>query len=776
MNLVELENNSVLVIPNSMRRQVINYINSRDTLLNIKVITFNDIKRGLCFSYDEKTILYIMNKYKVKYGIARMYLENMYYTYDKKIDNTKFRFLNGLKEELLSNDLLIIDKFFSLLFNRKFYIYGYSYIDKFYLKMLESIPNVEMIKPISSTKKELQVVEFSTISEECEYVVRYICGLIDKGIDINDIKINKIEGEYINELKRLSRFYNLPIKFPNNSIYSTKIVKDYINLLKENLSFEEVIKTIKSKYNDTYIIDKLIDLSNKYVGLNYDRNLVLESVINNLKNLSINKKDFNKSIELVDLYNNDLSDKYVFVLGLNEGVIPKTFKDEEYFSDSELEKLDLDTSKDRNICAKRDLINTFYNIRNLYLSYSLNSSNEQLYPSNIISTYNMEVKHIDIDRNISYSDVFDKIYYSSLLDNYTKYGDINDDLILLNSNYNVFYKTYDDKFNVIDNNKLLTYINKLTLSYSAIDKYYRCGFRYYIDSILKLNTYEDTFSVFIGNLFHYILSCCNNLDFDFEKEWKNYLLKRQLRVDEAVFLIKLKSELLFIIDYIKKFNKETGLNNMYLEKKISIDKSSIIPVEFKGFVDKIMYKDNLVSIIDYKSGNTSINLNNCIYGIGMQLPVYLYLIMKSEIFNDPKIVGIYLQNILNNKKAVTDKENALKLVGYSTNNEGYLDIFDPTYENSLYIKGMKKSKNGFYSYTKLLTEKDINYLCDLTDKKIDEVTNSILSGDFSINPKRIGKELVGCSFCKYRDLCFMKEKDIVNLEEVKSILGGVENA
>lgn len=776
MDLKRVENNSILVIPNNIRGQVINYINNSNNLLNIKVMTFNDIKRSLYFSYDEEAVLYIMDKYKVKYGIARTYLENIYYTYGKKIDSPKFKFLYNLKEELIANDLLIIDKYFSLFFNRKFYIYGYNHIDKFYLNMLESIPNVEIIDMPKYKEKELEVIEFNRIEEECEYVIRKICSLIDSGVDINDIKI-KIDESYINELKRLSMLYNLPINFKNtSSIYSTKIAKEYLRLLREGLSFEEVIDDIKSKFNDTYIIKKLIDLSNKYVGLNYDRELIVDSIIYNLKNISTSIKEFNKAIEIVNLDNNDLKDKYVFVLGLNEGVTPKSFKDEEYFSDLELKELGLDTSTNKNVNAKLNLINTIYGIDNLYLSYSLSNTDGELYPSSIISTYNIEVKHTNMGRSVSYSTLSDKIYYASLLDNYTKYKEISDDLILFNSNYNISYKTYDNKFNGIDNNKLLAYIKKLTLSYSAMDNYYRCGFRYYIENTLKLNAYQDTFSIFIGNLFHYILSICNNLDFDFEKEWDKYLIKRELRVDEGIFLIKLKEELKFIINYLYRFNKDTGLNNMYLEKKITIDKSSTIPVEFKGFVDKIMYRDNLVSIIDYKTGNAQINLNNSIYGIGMQLPIYLYLVMKSNIFNSPKIIGIYLQKILNNNKTITDKEASLKLVGYSTNDEGCLSIFDPTYENSSYIKGMKKKKDGFYSYTKLLTEKEINSLYKLTDEKINDAVNSILKGDFSINPKRIGKENVGCSFCKYKDLCFMKEEDIINLEEVALNLGGEEDA
>ena len=38
--------------------------------------------------------------------------------------------------------------------------------------------------------------------------------------------------------------------------------------------------------------------------------------------------------------------------------------------------------------------------------------------------------------------------------------------------------------------------------------------------------------------------------------------------------------------------------------------------------------NNIVSIIDYKTGNPDLNLNHIIYGLDLQLPVYIYLARK----------------------------------------------------------------------------------------------------------------------------------------------------
>ena len=73
-------------------------------------------------------------------------------------------------------------------------------------------------------------------------------------------------------------------------------------------------------------------------------------------------------------------------------------------------------------------------------------------------------------------------------------------------------------------------------------------------------------------------------------------------------------------------------------------------VHFKGYVDKILYKENgsetLVSIIDYKTGKQDeVNIKNLEFGLSMQLPVYLYLVEKGNLFHNPKFVGFYLMHV-----------------------------------------------------------------------------------------------------------------------------------
>ena len=218
---------------------------------------------------------------------------------------------------------------------------------------------------------------------------------------------------------------------------------------------------------------------------------------------------------------------------------------------------------------------------------------------------------------------------------------------------------------------------------------------------------------------------------------------------------------------------------MKLEKEINIDKSHELKIDFNGKVDKILYgeydNDTLVSIVDYKTGNADCDIRDTIYGLSMQLPIYLYLLDKGNIFDSYRLAGFYLQRILdkeveaNNKMTYLDaKRDKLKLNGYSIDNMTDLSRFDSTYEKSKYIKSMSITKEGnFNSNSKVLNNVEVDNLIKLVDKKIDDMIIDIENAKFDINPKMLSNkdEIIGCRFCTYKDICFRRNENIVYLEK-----------
>ena len=415
------------------------------------------------------------------------------------------------------------------------------------------------------------------------------------------------------------------------------------------------------------------------------------------------------------------------------------------------------------------------------MTYKLTTPYENYLKSPLIDDENIKViNNIEIPNEYNYSKMYNKIELSKKIDNLIKYNEKNDNLNYLYNNYkNINYNSYDNKFTGINNNDLKDYLNnELLLSYSSIDNYYRCGFRYYINNLLKLDKYEETFAIFIGNLFHYILSIAFLDNFNFEVQFNNYVEKKKeiFNNKELFFIEKLKKDLLFIIDTIKEQNKYSKYTNELYEEKVYINKDGNTKVTFMGIIDKIKYlkedDKTYVAIIDYKTGAPITNLTYTNYGINMQLPIYLYLVKNTNKLKNVEVTGIYLQKIINSEvkanssdEYIKKKKEKLKLEGYSISNEELLEKFDITYKDSELIKSKKIKKSGFSTYSKILNSKQIDNLYNIVSKKIKEAKDNILNGNFNINPKKIGKNLVGCEYCKYQDLCYKKENDVVYLKE-----------
>ena len=119
----------------------------------------------------------------------------------------------------------------------------------------------------------------------------------------------------------------------------------------------------------------------------------------------------------------------------------------------------------------------------------------------------------------------------------------------------------------------------------------------------------------------------------FEKEWENYLSKRELTFKEKLLLVRIKNDLIELLNVLKKQKLLTGYDEEYHEKKLDVDLQKKVSVIFTGTIDKIMYyqkvENTYFSIIDYKTGTIDTHIEPMKYGLHMQLPVYLYLIHNS---------------------------------------------------------------------------------------------------------------------------------------------------
>ncbi len=370
------------------------------------------------------------------------------------------------------------------------------------------------------------------------------------------------------------------------------------------------------------------------------------------------------------------------------------------------------------------------------------------------------------------------------LDNLYKYNDESKYLKVYQNNLNIPYREYNNKFTSIDNVLLKEKLEEgVTLSYTSLETYNECSFRYYLSKVLNLNVFEETFKTVIGQIVHHILEIGINKEIDIEKEISLFIkeLDFEFKERELFYIHILAKEIDFLLKYLKEQRKTSSLNDYLFETELNVEKEyNGVGVNFKGFIDKVMttkYNDKeVIAVVDYKTGDKNVKLDTLEYGLNMQLPIYLYLLKTSDRFKDSIIAGFYIERVLNNvlnrdkvKSLETIKKDNLRLSGYTNSNETIISILDSNYKDSKMIKGLRFKKDGsFYSTSKVLSNEEMNNLIIKVNEIIDDVIKNIVEGNFKINPKVLGGKNIACTYCKFKDICFKTKDD-------EEIIGGEED-
>lgn len=790
MRKEETRQKPILMITSEKRKnKILREITKSKKIVPLKLMSKEELTENLLGTVKREAMPYLLEKENKKVSILEEKLAVFPYLQKDSYQSEKLTRLWERKKDLEARGWIEKKPLFETFLKERKIIVDSDTLDPFYEKILSS-KEVEWLKEAPAEKKDLEAIVFSDIEEEIGYVGGKIIDRLKEGTPIQKIKILNLSNEYKYPLHRLFTLLHLPVETEEEPYLSeTRIGKRTLSLIQEKESFVEVIDTLKEEFAENRQIESVIQVLNHYAWFEGKIKTIRKLIAYDLERTKVKLSHQKNRIELIRFEEVQEGD-VCFLLGFNKENFPTIYKDEAFLTDKEKQELGLWTSEEKNRIEKEKLKRFLYQTPNLTITLKKKSAFDEWNPSLLIEE--LGIRLVEKESSYQSSDDYNEVLLARYLDKLNKYGIIENDLSLLYHSYEIPYMTFDNQFKGISPDLLKDFLNhKLLLSYSSIENFYRCQFRYYLSNILKIDRYQETFATRIGTIFHAVLEKCLTKEFDFEKTYEEEIQKYEFKPSELVLLSKLKEELQFDVSILKKQKNWTSLQDELHEKKfyLPLGKSDGLETTFMGIVDKILYKEEdgktYLAVIDYKTGTLPDHLNNIPYGIGMQLPIYLYLIDESNQFENPTVIGIFLQKIVNkelprqkDKEYWSEKEKKLRLVGYAIEEEDLLEKLDETYQDSKMIQSLKKGKNGFYQYARVLSKEKMKKLEEIVKKNITEADKKIRKGDFSINPKRIGRDLVGCEFCKYKDICFRKEENIPSYKKYTklSFLGGEEDA
>ena len=740
-----------------------------------KVYTLKEFINIYPYEYNEKTLDFIMSEEKVILEVAQKYLDNIILYPVEQINTEKGNYLSLLKQKLINNKLLQENKLLKEKFRNVIFKIDEDICSQEILFLLKDY-DVEILK--KEQKNYIpKIYSLNNVEEEITFVLEQVIYLIKKNVPEKNIYLTNVPNDYLHDLKRLGRQMHIPLNInTETTLQETSLGSLFLKNLP--LGYEEALKKIQElckDENDTDIYNNIVNIVNKYMFLQNKEKFIIYA----LRNTKRQEKNYKTGIQVVNYKTYSFKeDDYVFFLSFNSDTIPKFYKDEDYFEDNIKQKIHFDTTTDKNIKEKKFIENLITSYPHIFITFKKNTLKKEVYPSSLLEKYSIQEGHL----NYNISKEYNEYIFGKLMDNYVKFGTVNDTFIKLSSNHTISYQTYDNEYKVINNEKLMSFLkNKLVLSYTHMNDFLACPFSFYLKYILKLNPYEETFNTIIGTIFHKILELKDEEEFDYDYTFQHIIKDYDFSSKEEMLLQNLKEEFRNTLNLLQEREKFTELKEREFEKEIIVPMNEKIPVTFKGKIDALYYnsESKIFKIIDYKSGMPFLDASIMPHGFSLQLPTYLYLLKNDEDFKTYTCGGFYLQPLFIDKQKCENKvdyevtkKNALKALGYSNSNFEILGSVDSSYPNSCQIKSLKVKKDGnFYNYAKIFDKDDLNTLFDLVDNLIHQTIDEITKGQFKIEPKVLdNKKNISCEFCPFKDICFYKDKDKVYINSDKNFL------
>ncbi|HHX57030.1 MAG TPA: hypothetical protein GX710_03340 [Clostridiales bacterium] len=542
------------------------------------------------------------------------------------------------------------------------------------------------------------------------------------------------------------------------------------------------------------------------------------------------------------------SPKVTFVVGVNDGIFPSAEKSKGLISDSDKEVLSLldiqlsrtakDMISDERLVVYKTLSSAS---EKLYLSYPLtDNTGRGKYPSFIIEQIEEMFKG---DLRV-YSDKMGAVYYSSTLKsayyNYVQgYNKFDEEYLSIKQilSEDAFYKTkleFLDKasensdFKVTEKDLIKDiFTDKLRISATRFETYNLCHFKFFCQNGLRIKTRtrKEINSLEKGNLIHYcmekLLSSCKSKDeFDsltkpqisqhinnYAQEYKDIELGGDVGKPQR-FIVNFQKAVDGMVDlviHIQEEFKQSKFRPVNFELEIS-DKQGNAPIRLKtkngieviltGKVDRVdMFEDDgkrYIRVIDYKTGVKNFSLDSLVYGLDMQMLLYLFaLTEKKGMYADSVPAGVLYMpsgNLLcdtdrEDSKDIADRINSqFKMKGVVLKNRTVLQAMEEKIEGIYIPAKILKDDSGEgdillnKKQSTFLTEKQFSKIKEHANKLLLEMAEGLYDGDISANPLVDGSKN-SCDYCDYWDVCGnvpnVRSREMVKNEEaLNELLGG----
>ncbi len=216
---------------------------------------------------------------------------------------------------------------------------------------------------------------------------------------------------------------------------------------------------------------------------------------------------------------------------------------------------------------------------------------------------------------------------------------------------------------------------------------------------------------------------------------------------------------------------EFGENKKYPPIEIELDDGK--KVQITGKIDRVdIAKDEegkYLRIIDYKSSDTFIKLNDVAYGLQLQLLTYLDAVSKIENLIPTAVLYFNIvEGNIDKRKTKEEIEEEIKksfrMKGLIANNVKLIKMMDKTLDtgaSNIIPASLKQDGEIMERGTSGVNEEQFKALQKYIIKTIKNISKEILSGKIDIKPYYKNKQ-TPCDYCEYKSICQFDKNKLCN--------------
>lgn len=757
------ESSLIVVAPGSLRKLILKERLARFPRMNLKVLSKEDLLRGLTFDWDARTVEETSEFLQKNLAIAAevVSLLPILSISKGKVPPIYANLLKHLDEK---GFLYRRPSFKSLFHGQKTVVFAYSQYDR----ELANIIALLGLEPVYHAPNCLgsEAVVHSFFDEKSELVAlfeRISCDL-SQGIVGSPSSISLLlPPDYEKEARRLSMRYSLPINGLDGAfLNSFPSYKEFAKSLRNGLTVEDSFASIganETAYGEKRILAALLSKLSPF----RDRlPLYLKLLDFEARRTKVSPQPYKDGINVVSFNEATPYLPHLYVVGFNAPAFPPSHKDDGLLSTTEKDALGMNGAPIENRIfadATRALLRLDPKRYISMVDKNDQTGDEKppFRPYVMESAPKREDGHLPKkgEKRQSYSALETRFLSARGKDNLRLYRKASEEAGYY-SDGEIGYRLYDHSFT----GAKVALKMPLRLSYSNLDEYLKCPFRFYLDRCLlpldKTYSFESSF----GSLFHEALKVERDgkINWDFVRDEAQVLFDGR---DLDCFLALGKTKFAGAVAMVNESFRHSSAfcDEPMRESKYEYAVSDDLVI--KGFIDKtfIDRKKKRLVIVDFKTGSFSFSFKKALAGNQLQLPTYLLLLEKN--LPDYQAVGAFIEPI---KGFGQGEEHPFKLDGIFLDEEEAMAALDCDLkggEASNLVAGLKLKINGDYAASnRRISRDDMRRLREAAESFFLMASDEIRSMEFPIAPKRTNGR-TPCELCGLRDVCFRSEDDIV---------------